>query len=189
MAINLEKGSSINLNKSEPSLSKLRLGLGWDLINNEPPLDIDCCAFICKYDSQNQPKLLSDQHFIFYNNLRCPQQAVIHEGDNRTGAGDGDDETILIELQKLDPSAQEISIFVTIHNANGRAFSHVNNSYIKLYNELTGAVIAEYNLGQEFSSETAVQVGSLVKDNNEWIFHAVGAGYQLGLGDIVAGYQ
>ncbi|GLT19697.1 chemical-damaging agent resistance protein C [Vibrio zhanjiangensis] len=188
MAINLEKGSAINLTKTEPSLKKLRLGLGWDLLSSEPPIDIDCCVFICKYDAQEQPKLLSDQHFVFYNNLKCPQGAVEHLGDNRTGAGDGDDETITIDLQTIEPNAQELSFFVTIHN-DSRGFSHVNTSYIKMYNELTGNLIAEYKLGQEFANESAVQVGSLIKNGSEWEFHAVGAGYQLGLGDIVAGYQ
>ncbi|MGF1742693.1 TerD family protein [Vibrio profundum] len=189
MAINLDKGSSINLNKSAPSLKKLRLGLGWDLLTNGAPLDLDASVFICKYDNKQQPKLISDEHFVFYNNLQCPYNAVIHDGDNRTGDGDGDDEVIHINLADINPAAQELSVFVTIHNANGRTFSSVSNSYINLYNEQTGDLIAEYNLGQSFSDETSVQVGSLVKDNGEWIFHAVGAGYQLGLGDIVAGYQ
>jgi len=189
MAINLEKGSAINLSKAETTLKKLRLGLGWDLLASEPPIDIDCCVFICKYDSQQQPKLISDQHFIFYNNLQCPNQAVTHNGDNRTGAGDGDDEVVSIDLNKIDSSAQEMSIFVTIHNQDGRGFSNVSSSYVKIYNEESNNLIAEYKLGQEFNSETAVQVGSLIKSNNEWIFHAVGAGYELGLGDIVAGYQ
>ncbi|WP_047042779.1 TerD family protein [Vibrio mexicanus] len=188
MAINLEKGSTINLTKAEPALSKLRLGLGWDLLPSEPPIDIDCCVFICKHDAQEQPKLISDHHFIFYNNLKCPQGAVVHQGDNRTGAGDGDDEVINLDLQLIDPAAEELSIFVTIHN-DTRGFSHVSTSYIRLYNEANGNLIAEYKLGQEFANESAVQVGSLVKNANEWEFHAVGAGYQLGLGDIVAGYQ
>ncbi|MDW1575643.1 TerD family protein [Vibrio sp. Vb2880] len=188
MSINLEKGNAINLTKAEPALRKLRLGLGWDLIPTEPPIDIDCCIFICSYDAQDQPKLLSDKHFVFYNNLECPQGAVVHHGDNRTGAGDGDDEVINIDLQSIDLRAAELSIFVTIHN-DTRGFSHVNTSYIRLYNDVTGSLIAEYKLGQEFANESAVQVGSLVKSGNEWEFHAVGAGYQLGLGDIVAGYQ
>ncbi|MDD1792310.1 TerD family protein [Enterovibrio makurazakiensis] len=188
MAINLEKGNTINLNKSEPTLKNLRLGLGWDLIANDPPVDIDCSVFICKHDAQQQPKLISDQHFVFYNNLQCPEGAIVHLGDNRTGAGDGDDETIKIDLSKVNPSATELSVFVTMHN-DSRGFSHVQTSYIRLYNEASGNLIAEYKLGKEFSNETSVQVGSLVKNGNEWTFHAVGAGYQLGLGDIVAGYQ
>ncbi|UTZ21478.1 TerD family protein [Vibrio campbellii] len=188
MAINLEKGNTINLNKAEPALSKLKLGLGWDLISNEPPMDIDCCVFICKYDAQEQPKLVSDNHFVFYNNLKCPQNAVVHHGDNRTGAGEGDDEVITMNLTAIDPNAQELSIFVTIHNED-RGFSHVQSSYIRLYNEVTGNIIAEYKLGHEFANESAVQVGSLVRNGNDWEFHAVGAGYTLGLGDIVAGYQ
>ncbi|MDN3610841.1 TerD family protein [Vibrio ostreicida] len=188
MAINLEKGNSINLNKVEPELTKLKLGLGWDLLATEPPIDIDCSIFICSNDAQQQPKLISDNHFVFYNNLKCPQNAVTHEGDNRTGEGDGDDEVIHIDLPNIDPNATELSIFVTIHNDN-RGFSKVTTSYIRLYNELTGNLIAEYYLGQEFANESAVQFGSLVRNGSEWSFHAVGAGYQLALGDIVAGYQ
>ncbi|MCL9783467.1 TerD family protein [Vibrio sp. S4M6] len=188
MAINLEKGNTINLNKTEPSLVKLRLGLGWDLLSTEPPIDIDCSLFICKHDAQQQPKLITDQHFVFYNNLQCPQGAVVHQGDNRTGAGDGDDEVINIDLNQVDPNASELSIFVTIHN-DSRGFSCVNTSYIRLYNEVNDKMIAEYKLGKEFANESSVQVGSLVKEGSDWTFHAVGAGYQLGLGDIVAGYQ
>jgi len=188
MAINLTKGNSINLNKAEPTLSKLRLGLGWDIMVEEPAIDIDCSLFICEYNGLQQPKLLSDQHFVFYNNLTCPQGAVVHKGDNRTGAGDGDDEVIDINLAQVDPRATELSIFVTIHN-DTRGFSRVETSYIRLYNEVTNELIAEYKLGKEFTTETSVQVGSLVKNGGEWSFHAVGAGYQLGLGDIVAGYQ
>lgn len=189
MAINLTKGGSINLAKADPALQTLRLGLGWDVTSNQPPMDIDCCAFICHYNAQQEPKLISDTHFVFYNNLSCPQGAVVHQGDNRTGDGANDDEVINIALNKVIASAQEISLFVTIHNQDGRGFGKVNNCYIKLYNDQTSTLIAEYNLTNEFSNETALQVGSLVKENGQWVFHAVGAGYQLGLGDIVAGYQ
>ncbi|NAW67201.1 chemical-damaging agent resistance protein C [Photobacterium halotolerans] len=191
MAINLEKGNSINLQKTEPGLVNLRLGLGWDPVTNTSPFDIDASAFVCRHNAQGEPKLLSDGHFIFYNNLKCPQGAVVHTGDNRTGNGEGDDESIKINLTSMSPDADEISLIVTIHDAPARNhnFGLVKNSYIKLYNEDSGQLIAQFNLGNDFHSETSVQFGSLFKENGQWNFKAVGAGYQLGLVDFVNGYQ
>ncbi|MCG7498073.1 TerD family protein [Vibrio sp. Of7-15] len=191
MAINLEKGNSINLVKEEPTLVNLRLGLGWDPVTEHTPFDLDSSAFICQHNTQGEPKLISDEHFVFYNNLKCPQGAVNHAGDNRTGDGSGDDEVIEINLTKLDPKVDEISLIVTIHEAESRKhnFGMLKNSYIKLYNQDTGKLIAQYNLGNDFDNETSVQFGSVFKENGQWTFQAIGAGYQLGLADFVNGYQ
>lgn len=191
MAINLEKGNSINLVKEEPTLVNLRLGLGWDPITDNKPFDLDSSAFVCQHNTLGEPKLISDEHFVFYNNLKCPQGAVNHAGDNRTGDGSGDDEVIEINLTKLDPKVDEISLIVTIHDAENRQhnFGMLKNSYIKLYNQDSGKLIAQYNLGNDFDTETSVQFGSVFKENGQWTFQAIGAGYQLGLADFVNGYQ
>lgn len=192
MAINLTKGQGINLTKTAPSLTRIRMGLGWDRkTSGGSEFDIDCSVFICGLNQVGEPKLISDSHFIFYNNLKSPNGAVEHKGDNRTGAGDGDDESVLVDLGLIDASAAEVSFIVTIHEGaeRGQNFGQIHNAYIKLYDDVTGAEVAGYDLDATFSSETAVQFGSLYKKEGHWHFKAVGAGYRLSLGDFVAGYQ
>ena len=127
---------------------------------------------------------------IFFNNLKHPSGHIWLTGDNRTGAGDGDDETIVIELPLMPATADEVSFVVTIHEAVERKqnFGQITKSYIKLYNEDTGEVIAQYDLEDDFSTETAVQFGSLYKKDGAWGFKAVGQGFNVGLADFVAGY-
>lgn len=192
MAINLQKGEGINLTKTAPALRRIRVGLGWQQrIGGTPDFDLDASVFICKLNAANEPKLISDECFVFYNNRQSPDGAVTHSGDNRTGDAEGDDESILVDLGKLHPDAREISFIVTIHDAvaRGQNFGQIRDAYIRLYDDLTGQVVADYDLDEMFSQETAVQFGSLFKLNGEWSFKAVGAGYRLGLGDFVAGYQ
>jgi tellurium resistance protein TerD len=191
MAINLQKGNSINLNKQEPSLRRVRVGLGWELPASTPPLDLDVSAFVCRLNAQNEPKLVSESHFIFYNNKSTPNGSVQHSGDNRTGAGEGDDETLQVDLQSLEADVREISFVVTVHDAAERRqhFGLLRSAYIRLYNEDTGAVICEYDLDAEFSSETALQIGSIIRNTaGQFEFHAIGAGYNLDLGTFVQGY-
>lgn len=185
--VNLSKGEGINLSKASPGLSKVRIGLGWEA----SPLDLDASVFVCKMNSANEPKLVSDNHFIFYNNKSTPNGSVIHSGDNRTGDGDGDDETIKVDLSKLESEVAEISVIVTIHEAlaRGHNFGKLSSAYIRIYNDETGEAIAEYDLDANFGQETAVQFGSLVKTNGSWEFKAVGAGYKLDLGAFYAGYN
>ena len=189
MSINLSKGSSVNLTKSVPGLNRVRVGLGWEKVN-PAPFDLDASAFVCSVASGN-PKLLSDEHFVFFNNKSTPNGSVKHSGDNLTGDGDGDDETIIVNLTTLESNVDEISFIVTIHDAvaRGQSFGKLRDSYIKVYNDETGVLLCEYDLDASFSSETAVQFGSLIKTNGQWEFKAVGAGYNLSLGDFVAGYQ
>lgn len=191
MSINLSKGGSLNLSKAEPALSQVRVGLGWELPDRQPPLDLDVSAFVCRLDAQQQPKLLSEQHFVFYNNAATPNGAVRHSGDNRTGAGDGDDESLLVELPQLESEVREISFVVTIHEAAQRQqhFGLLKDAYIRVYNEQTGKVLCTYDLDAQFGRETAVQMGSLVRNaEGQWEFRAVGAGYTLDLGTFVNGY-
>lgn len=191
MTINLEKGNRVSLSKEAPTLKRARLGLGWDANRTDTghKYDLDASCFVCS-DNGGNPKLLSDAHFVFYNNKTSPNSAVIHSGDDRTGEAAGDDETIVVDFAKLEANASEISFIVTIHDADARKqnFGQISNSYIKLYNDETGEEIAKYSLEDDFSSETAVQFGSLVKKDGNWIFKAVGTGYKRGLIDFVRAY-
>ena len=191
MTINLQKGGRINLSKGNPSLKKVRIGLGWNSnAFDGSSFDADVSAFVCKQDSQGNPSLINEQFMVFYGNLRSPDDAVVHSGDNQTGAGDGDDETIRVDLSKIHTDAVEVSFIVTIHEATKRKqnFGQLTKSYIKLYNDETGAVITTYELEDDFSLETAVQFGSLYRKEGQWFFKAVGQGYQRGLGDFVRVY-
>lgn len=198
--IRLGKSDSINLSKGNGTkYTKIRIGLGWSPADSFPAYDLDASVFICKHvktPTGYDPKLISDSHFIFYNNKVSPDGAVVHLGDNLVGGvgvnskDDADDETITIDLEKLSGDTTEISIIVTIHDAVQRRqhFGNVKNSYMRIYDDTNGDHIADYPL-QQFTTETAIQIGSLVKDGDNWMFKAVGAGYNLSLGDMVEGYQ
>ncbi|MEC7121328.1 MAG: TerD family protein [Pseudomonadota bacterium] len=191
MAINLTKGSSINLNKQTPSLQRVRVGLGWEMATTTPAIDLDVSAFVCRLNAQNEPKLLSEQHLVFFNNLKTPNGSVVHSGDNRTGAAEGDDETLQVDLTRLELDIREISFVITIHDAaaRGHKFGQLREAYIKLYNADSGELLCEYDLDAEFGSETALQVGSIIKNaSGEFEFHAIGAGYNLDLGAFLQGY-
>lgn len=191
MAINLTKGSNINLNKQTPSLRRVRVGLGWEVANTTPALDLDVSAFVCKLTDQNEPKLLSEQHFVFFNNLKTPNGSVVHSGDNRSGTASGDDETLQVDLLQLEPEIREISFVVTVHDAAARNhnFGLLREAYIRLYNDETGELLCQYDLDAEFSSETALQVGSIIRNSQgDFEFHAIGAGYNLELGAFLQGY-
>lgn len=191
--INLKKKQGINLSKVAPGLSKVRLGLGWNT-----DIDLDASVFIVKAAiptvNDGNPKLVSNDHLVFYGNTNDPAGAIIHSGDARVGTNNDDSETITIDLGLLSsstPAAAELSIIVTIHDDphTGKNFSQVPASHVTLYNDDTGAVIARYDLDQAFTNETAVQFGSLVKNAaGEWEFVAVGDGSQRDLGDYVLFY-
>lgn len=183
MAINLEKGQRESI-----SAPKFTVGLGWDSNTNNTgePYDVDASVFILGENG----KLLSDSHFIFYNNLTSPDTAVTHSGDNTTGAGDGDDEQIQIDLSKISPDAAEISFVVTIHKAQERRqnFGQIRNSFIRIIDG-SNTVLVKYELDEDFSIETAVQFGRIYKRNNEWKFEAVGNGMKGGLQDYLTKYN
>lgn len=192
MSINLSKGQRINLSKENPSLKKVRIGLGWDAnrFDTGKEFDLDASVFICKADGDGRPKLISDQHFIFYNQPKSPDGAVAHTGDHRTGSASGDDETIHIDLTSLSAEVDELSFIVTIHEALDRNqnFGQVDNSYIKLYDDETGAELYKYALADDFSIATSVQFGSLYKKDGNWVFHPIGEGFKRGLADFVVAY-
>lgn len=192
MPINLEKGQRINLSKENPSLKRVRIGLGWkaNASDTGAGFDLDASVFGCKRDGSGEPKLLADEYFVFYNNLKSPCGAIIHQGDERTGAAEGDDETITVDLGTVDTRLEEISFIVTIFDASGRKqnFGQVRDAYIKLYNDETGGELCSYDLDEDFSAETAVQFGSLYLKDGQWRFHAVGQGYNAGLDAFVRQY-
>jgi tellurium resistance protein TerD len=184
MAINLEKGQRVNVN-----LPKFIVGLGWDAnaSASSQDFDLDASVFIL---GENK-KVLTDEYFVFYNNLKSPDGSVEHTGDNLTGAGDGDDESIKIDLSKINPTATELCFVVTIHDAINRRqnFGQVRNSFVRVYNPDTNEEILKYELEEDFSVETAVEFGRLYKRNGEWKFEAVGVGQKGGLNDYLAKYN
>lgn len=184
MAINLEKGQRVNVN-----LPKFVVGLGWDAnaTSTGQDFDLDASVFVL---GENK-KLLTDSHFVFYNNLTSPDGAVEHTGDNLTGVGDGDDESIKIDLSKINPNATELCFVVTIHDAENRKqnFGQVRNSFVRVYNPDTKEEILKYELEEDFSIETAVEFGRLYKRNGEWKFEAVGVGQKGGLQDYLNKYN
>ncbi len=184
MAINLQKGQRENINAP-----KFTIGLGWDTNNTSTggAFDLDASLFLL----DDSKKLVSDNHFIFYNNLESPDKAVIHSGDNLTGDGDGDDEQIKIDLTKIDAAVKEITVVVTIHDADARKqnFGQVRNSFIRIFNTDTNEEILKYELDEDFSIETAVEFGRIYNRNGEWKFEAVGSGQREGLEKFVSMYQ
>ncbi|GEP92606.1 tellurium resistance protein TerD [Chitinophaga terrae (ex Kim and Jung 2007)] len=184
MAINLQKGQRQTINAP-----KFIIGLGWDVNSSSTgtSFDLDASVFIM---GENR-KILSDQHFIFYNNLVSPDEAVQHTGDNLTGEGGGDDEQIKIDLSKIDPRTAEICVVVTIHDAAARKqnFGQVRNSYVRILDAATNEVILKYELEEDFSIETAVEFGRIYKRNDEWKFEAVGVGMKGGLQDYLNKYN
>ncbi len=182
--IHLNKGGRINLTKSEPGLQKVGIGLGWDLNHyNSVQFDLDVSVFML---GENR-KIPYDEFFIFYNNLTSPDRSVLHTGDNRTGDGDGDDETIHIDLKKIDSIIQELLFVVTIHDAEAKRqnFGQIKNAYIRVYDQNTNEEIAKYELDENFSYETGVEFGNLYKKNGEWRFIATGNGDKNGLQGFV----
>lgn len=183
MSINLQKDQTVSLTKEVPGLSKVRIGLGWDT-----NIDLDASCFGLSVAS-GSPKLVSDDYFVFFNNLRSADGAIRHSGDNRTGDVAGDDETITVDLTAVNKDVTEIAVFVTIYNQPGKTFSMVKDAYIHIVNDANGSEIARYDLTTQFTNENCLQFGSLFYDGKEWQFKALGAGYVAELGDVVAQYK
>jgi tellurium resistance protein TerD len=192
MAIQLSKGGNINLNKESPLLSNLRIGLGWDVSRFESngSFDLDVSLFCLENDGKDKI-LKTEKDFVFYGNLENGNKSIIHHGDNRVGDTDGDDETIDIQLNSVESRIEEISIIVSIYQANekNQNFGMVSSAYIALYNIDTNETIARYDLSENFSTETSLQFGSLYRFQGEWKFKAVGAGYKAGLAEFIKEYK
>ena len=181
MAVNLTKGGRISLNKEAPGLKKILIGLGWDTNASDTGADFDLDASVFLLDSN--AKVANEKDFIFYNNLSSSDGSVVHTGDNRTGEGDGDDESIKVDLSKISSSIKEIAIVVTIHEAAQRKqnFGMVRNAFIRLVNDETNTEIVRYDLEEDYSTETGLLFGRLYFKDNKWKFSAVGTGYKEGL--------
>lgn len=189
----LSKGGKATLTKTSSQMV-LAVGLSWDtptVPTSDPTWDLDVTAFVCQYDSAGNPKVYngSDQYMVFYNNLKTPDGAVYHSGDERSGAAAGDDETIMIETSKLPADVAEIPIIVTIHEglALRRTFGQVRNPKIRIYDASNGNELMSYELDEDYSGDVSVQFGSIYKRGDEWKFNAVGAGFEdRELGDFCA---
>ncbi|UNL85286.1 TerD family protein [Priestia koreensis] len=188
MALSLSKGQKVDLTKTNPGLTKVLVGLGWDTNKYDGGGDFDLDASVFLLDSTG--RCASERDFVFYNQLEGGNGSVVHTGDNRTGEGDGDDEQIKVDLANVPASVEKISFVITIHHANERSqnFGQVSNAFCRIVNEATNEEVIRYDLGEDFSIETAIIVGDLYRHNGEWKFSAVGAGYQGGLGRIATDF-
>lgn len=188
MGITLAKGQKVDLTKSNPGLKSVIVGLGWDTnkYDGGSSFDLDTAAFL----TAGNGKVTADTDFVFYNNLKHPSGSVSHLGDNLTGIGEGDDEQIKVQLDAVSPNIEKIAFTVTIHEAveRNQNFGQVSNAYIRVLDEATGSELIRYDLGEDFSIETAVVVGELYRHNGEWKFNAIGSGYQGGLGALCANF-
>jgi tellurium resistance protein TerD len=187
MSINLQKGGNVNLSKEAPGLTKLVIGLGWDTrATNGADFDLDGSVFLLKADG----KVRGDADFIFYNNLKSADGSVTHTGDNRTGEGDGDDESLIIELAKLPADIDKIAICVTIHDAEARKqnFGMVSNAFVRCVNGVSNGEVARYDLSEDGSIETAMIFGEVYRHGGDWKFRAVGQGFKGGLGPLARSY-
>lgn len=181
VSINLTKGQRIDLTKTNPGLTKAIVGLGWDTNRyaGGHDFDLDASAFL----TDENGKVIQDSDFIFYNNLIHPSGGVEHSGDNRTGEGDGDDEQIKIDFSKVPSHVHRIAISVTIHDAETRNqnFGQVSNAFVRVVDEEKNNEVLRFDLGEDFSVETAVVICELYRHNGHWKFNAVGSGFAGGL--------
>ncbi len=188
MAVSLQKGQKVSITKNNPGLSNVVVGLGWDVnqFDTGGSFDLDTAAFMLGENG----KCPTDKEFIFFGNLSHPTGSVQHLGDNLTGAGDGDDEQIKINLNAVPANISKIAFSVTIYDAEARRqnFGQVNNAFIRIYNEANGEEILRYDLGEDFSIETAAVFGELYRNNGEWKFNAIGSGYQGGLAALCGNF-
>ncbi len=188
MGVSLQKGQKVSLTKGNPGLSKVVVGLGWDVnqFDTGGDFDLDTAAFLLT----DSGKVSNQNDFVFFGNLEHPSGSVKHMGDNLTGAGEGDDEQIKIDLSLVPANITKIAFTVTIYDAEQRRqnFGQVNNAFIRIYNEANGEELLRYDLGEDFSIETAAVFGELYKNGGEWKFNAIGSGYQGGLAALCANF-
>ncbi|WP_026522526.1 TerD family protein [Butyrivibrio sp. VCB2001] len=188
MSISLSKGQKVDLTKSNPGLSRIMVGLGWDVnsFDTGAGFDLDAEAFMTGANGLCP----SGNEFIFYGNLSHSSGSVTHMGDNLTGEGEGDDEQIMIDLSKIPANIEKVAFSVTIYEAEERRqnFGQVSNSFIRIVDQTTNTELIRYDLGEEFSIETAVVVGELYRYNGGWKFNAIGSGFQGGLSALCAHY-
>lgn len=183
MTVTLTKGANVSLTKQVPNLRAVLIGLGWDeRATTGSEFDLDASALMIG----SSGKILSDVHFVFFNNLTSPDGSVTHTGDNLTGGGDGDDEKILVDLKAVPAECERIVFPVSIYEAEQRSqsFGQVRNAFIRVVDRDGGGEIARYDLTEDASTETAMIFGELYRHDTEWKFRAVGQGYASGLAGI-----
>ena len=184
MGVSLGKGGNVSLTKEAPDLETVLVGLGWDARTTSGfDFDLDASALMC----DDNRRVLSDAHFIFYNQLQSPEGAVTHTGDNRTGEGEGDDESLIVDLSLVPPQCQTLVFVVSIHDpeTRGQNFGQVVNAFIRIVDHITGVELARFDLSEDASTETAMIFGEVYRRGPEWKFRAVGQGYASGLLGIV----
>lgn len=188
MPINLSKGQKVDLTKGNPGLKHLLVGLGWDVNQYDGGADFDLDAAVFLLGENG--KVQKQEDFVFYGNLKHESESVIHMGDNLTGEGDGDDEQVQVDLSKVPANVSKVAFTVTIYDSDVRRqnFGQVSNAYIRIVDEDTNQEVIRYDLGEDFSIETAVVVGELYRHNGEWKFNAIGSGFQGGLAALCANY-
>lgn len=183
MAVSLTKGGNVSLTKEAPGLSAVDIGLGWDVNSfSGGEFDLDASAIMLNAAG----KVVSDAHFVFFNNLSSPDGSVVHAGDNLTGEGEGDDEVVKVNLAVVPPDVDRVVFPVSIYDADNRSqnFGMVRNAFIRVVNQSGGTEIARYDLTEDASTETAMVFGELYRNGAEWKFRAVGQGYASGLRGI-----
>jgi tellurium resistance protein TerD len=183
VGVSLSKGGNVSLTKEAPGLTAVLVGLGWDVrTTTGTDFDLDASALLLNPSG----KVVSDQHFVFFNNLKSPDGSVEHTGDNLTGEGEGDDESILVDLAKVPAHCEKVVFPVSIHMADerGQTFGQVSNAFIRVVNQADGQELARYDLSEDASTETAMIFGELYRYQGEWKFRAVGQGYASGLRGI-----
>ncbi|WP_067806390.1 TerD family protein [Actinomadura formosensis] len=187
MGVSLSKGGNVSLTKEAPGLTAVVVGLGWDVrTTTGADFDLDASALLCSAEN----KVLSDQHFVFFNNLKSPEGSVEHTGDNLTGEGEGDDEQIKVNLGGVPAEVSKIVFPVSIYDADSRQqnFGQVRNAFIRVVNQADNSEIARYDLSEDASTETAMVFGELYRHGAEWKFRAVGQGYASGLSGIASDF-
>ena len=188
MPISLQKGQKVDLTKGNPGLKSIMIGLGWDVnrYDGGADFDLDASAFLLGENG----KCPTTDEFIFYGNLKHSSGAVEHMGDNLTGEGEGDDEQINVDLTLIPANIQKVAFTVTIYESDVRRqnFGQVSNSYIRILDTVTNQEIIRYDLGEDFSIDSAIVVGEIYRHNGEWKFNAIGSGFQGGLAALCANY-
>ncbi|KQN00471.1 TerD family protein [Sphingomonas sp. Leaf25] len=187
MAVSLSKGGNVSLSKEAPGLKAVRVGLGWDTrVTDGSAFDLDASVFL----TDEAGKVRSDADFVFYNNKEGAGGSVVHQGDNTTGEGSGDDEVVAVSLDQVPAEITKLNFAVTIHEAEGRRqnFGMVSNAFIRVLNADGGTELARYDLSEDASTETAMIFGELYRHNGEWKFKAIGQGFAGGLGPLARSF-
>ncbi|HEY5881554.1 MAG TPA: TerD family protein [Nakamurella sp.] len=183
MGVSLTKGGNVSLTKAAPGLKAVSVGLGWDVRSTTgDDFDLDASAL----GLSSSKKIVADEYFVFFNNTSSPDGSIVHQGDNLTGEGEGDDEVINVDLPTVPTTVESIVFPVSIYDADtrGQSFGQVRNAFIRVVDQSNGNELARYDLSEDASTETAMVFGELYRNGTEWKFRAIGQGYASGLAGI-----